>query len=348
MLTLTDWFCGAGGATQGAAAVPWVEPIMAANHDQLAISTHAINFPAVDHFRGDIQDLDVATHPRSDLFWASPECTNWSIAKGQVRDYATRQLDLFGETEPADDVARSRALMEDVIRYLRGMHHRGEPVLAGIVENVIEVRQWTDWHAWVREIEVLGYRTRLIALNSMHAQAVRTPRAPQSRDRLYLGYWHTSLGRDPDWDRWLRPLANCPVCDRDVAAVQTWKRPGADMGRYRQQYFYRCPRLHPGRPKGVQVEPYFVPAAAAIDWTLPGTRIGDRSRPLAQNTLARIAAGIRRYARPMLSPGRGDASADHPRQRGPGGAPAARAGRGPRRQGRCSDHLAHADADHPQ
>jgi len=319
LLTLTDWFCGAGGATQGAALVPGVQPIMASNHDQLAIETHSRNFPDVEHFQGDIQDLDVATHPYSDLFWASPECTNWSRAKGKARDYTTGQLDLFGDPGPAEDVVRSRALMQDVIRYLRGMHTRRQPVAAGIVENVIDIRDWTHWSAWVREIQVLGYRTRLIALNSMHAQGTRTPRAPQSRDRLYLAYWHEQLGRDPDWDRWLRPPAHCPVCDQDVAAVQTWKRPGVDMGRYRQQYLYRCPHLHPGRPR-VEVEPYFVPAAAAIDWTLPGQRIGDKPlkeffdkhtgaslgfHPLAPNTLARIQSGIRRYARPLLSPAGG-------------------------------------------
>jgi len=43
------------------------------------------------------------------------------------------------------------------------------------------------------------------------------------------------------------------------------------------------------------VEPGWLPAAAAIDWTLPGTRIGDRTKPLADKTRTRIAAGIARY-----------------------------------------------------
>lgn len=47
---------------------------------------------------------------------------------------------------------------------------------------------WTGWARWRREIEAVGYRTRLIALNSMHAQSVWTRRAPQSRDRFYLAY----------------------------------------------------------------------------------------------------------------------------------------------------------------
>lgn len=295
-LRLNDWFCGAGGATQGAHAVPGIVPVLAANHDALAISTHSANFPDVEHFKGDIRDLDVARHPYAEIFWASPECTNWSQAKGKPVDFDT-QPGLFGDPEIADDVARSRALMQDVIRYLEGMVLRQQPVLAGIVENVTDIRKWEHWAIWRHRIERLGYRTRLIALNSMHAQAVRTPRAPQSRDRLYLAYWHESIGRDPDWDRWLRPAAWCPRCEQEVMAVQVWRRPGVDMGRYGQQYDYRCPKVS---CRGQKVDPHFVPAAAAIDWSLPGHRIGDRAKPLAAKTRARIAAGARRYARPVV------------------------------------------------
>lgn len=294
-LRLNDWFCGAGGATQGAHAVPGITPILAANHDQMAIDTHSTNFPDVEHFRGDIKDLDVAKHPYAEIFWASPECTNWSRAKGKAADYAT-EPGLFGDPDIADDVMRSRALMQDVIRYLEGMILRQQPVLAGVVENVTDIRRWTLWGAWRARIEGLGYRTRLIALNSMHANARVTPRAPQSRDRLYLAYWHETLRRDPDWDRWLRPTAHCPSCDEDVVGVQAWKKPGADMGRYNQQYLYRCAKVS---CRGAQVDPYFLPALAAVDWTLPGERIGDRGKSLADKTRARIAVGIARYWGPM-------------------------------------------------
>jgi hypothetical protein len=78
--------------------------------------------------------------------------------------------------------------------------------------------------------------------------------------------------------------------------VQWWKRPGADMGRHRAQYLYRCPH-HSCR--GQVVEPAVLPAAAAIDWALPGTRIGDRAVPLKPKTIARIEAGLRKYAIPV-------------------------------------------------
>src|SRR5690606_10774465 len=117
----------------------------------------------------------------------------------------------------------------------------------------------------------------------------RSPRAPQSRDRLYLAYWHVKFGRDPDWDKWLRPTAWCPTCDEWVQALQVFKRPG-DMGRYRSQYVYRCPRVS---CRHQVVEPEALPALAAIDPTIPGTAIKDRTEPLAPATIERIKAGIK-------------------------------------------------------
>jgi DNA (cytosine-5)-methyltransferase 1 len=108
--------------------------------------------------------------------------------------------------------------------------------------------------------------------------------------------------RAPDIPKWTRPPAWCPRCEKTVRAVQAWKRPDRPRGRYGQQYVYRCPNLD---CRGQQVFPDVLPAAVAIDWTLPGERIGDRARPLAPKTLARIEAGLRRYAQPLLAPAGG-------------------------------------------
>jgi DNA (cytosine-5)-methyltransferase 1 len=268
-----------------------------------AIESHAANFPATDHYRGDIREAPVERWPVTDLFWASPECPQWSNARGKRRDFATSmQDDLFGEAAPPEEVERSRALMEEVPLYLRGVQERGGLVKAGVVENVVDVRAWDQWDRWLGEIRKLGYHVRVIAMNSMHAHTTRTFVAPQSRDRLYVAYWHRSLGRTPDWDKWLRPRAWCPDCDTYVQAVQVFKRPGVDMGRYRQQYVYRCPRVS---CRNRVIEPDVLPAAVAIDWTLPGQRIGDRARPLADKTLARIQAGLDKFARPMVVPAGG-------------------------------------------
>lgn len=292
MLDLMDWFCGAGGSSQGAHAVPGVHVARAANHWDLAIESHATNFPATDHYLGDIRTAPVHRWPVADLLWASPECPQWSSARGIRRDFHNSlQTDLLDL--PRDEHAeRSRALMEEVPLYLRGVIDRGGRVSGGVVENVVDVRAWDQWQRWVTEIRALGYHTRLIALNSMHAQATTTPAAPQSRDRLYLTFWDTRLGRNPDWDKWLRPITYCPTCDELVPALQVFKNPDADMGRYRHQYLYRCPHT---QCRNSILEPPALPAMAAIDWTLSGTRIGDRTKPLAEKTMARIRAGLQRY-----------------------------------------------------
>lgn len=302
-LTLMDWFCGAGGSSQGIHAVPGVRVERAANHWKLAIESHAVNFPTVDHYQGDIRKAPVWDWPVTDIFWASPECTNWSVAKGKKRDFVGAMqgslLDLLTATDEDDEPSaeeESRALMEEVPLYLRGVQERGGLVKAGIVENVTDVRAWDQWDRWIGEIHKLGYRTRIIALNSMHANPRSVHAAPQSRDRLYVGYWHESLGRTPDWDKWLRPRAWCSGCDAFVQAMQVFKDPKRDMGRYRQQYVYRCPNI---RCRYQIVEPEALPAAAAIDWSIPGQRIGDRAKPLADKTLARIEAGLKKFAQPV-------------------------------------------------
>ncbi|MFJ2676348.1 DNA cytosine methyltransferase [Streptomyces sp. NPDC087525] len=302
-LTVMDWFCGAGGSSQGAHAVPNVQVTRAANHWAKAIDSHEANFPEASHYRGDIRKAPVWDWPVTDIFWASPECTNWSVAKGKRRNFDTAMqgslLDLLveqQEEEPADLEEESRALMEEVPLYLRGVQERGGLVKAGVVENVTDVRAWDQWDRWIGELHKLGYRTRIIALNSMHANPRSVHAAPQSRDRLYVGYWHESLGRTPDWDKWLRPRAWCSGCDTWVQAMQVFKAPGRDMGRYRTQYVYRCPHT---TCRNQIVEPEALPAAAAIDWTIPGQRIGDRAKPLADKTIARIEAGLKKFSRPV-------------------------------------------------
>ena len=286
MITVTDLFCGAGGSGLGAHAVPGVQLRIAANHWRLAVDTHATNFPNADHDCADISQANPRRYPRTDILWASPECVNHSVAKGRRRP--DPQPDLFGDTLPDEAAERSRATMWDVPRFAE--HHRYRAV---IVENVVDAARWVMWPAWLQAMALLGYRHRTVWLNSMHAPGIAAPRAPQSRDRLYVVFWRAG-DRAPDLD--LHPAAWCSSCQLEVGAVQSWKRPDrAPWGRYRAQYVYRCPR---GECRHSIIEPYADPAATAIDWELPGQRIGDRTRPLKTKTLARIAAGLTRYAQP--------------------------------------------------
>lgn len=293
-LTMTDLFCGAGGSSTGAVSVPGVNVRLAANHWATAIETHNANHPDTDHLQADISNTDPRYIPGTDILWASPECTNHSRAKGRK---LPSQPDLFGDVLPDEAAERSRATMWDVVRFTEAHEYR-----AILVENVVEVVDWTSrtgvrgglFDAWLSSMHAMGYRHRIISMNSMHAQAHGLP-APQSRDRVYISFWREGE-REPDFERMQRPLAYCPSCDETVESVQSWKRPGTRTGRYRTQYVYRCPK-HSCR--GQQVEPGWLPASSIIDWSLPGTRIGDRDKPLAEKTMRRIQVGIDRYWTPI-------------------------------------------------
>jgi DNA (cytosine-5)-methyltransferase 1 len=290
-LTVTDLFCGAGGSSSGAIQVPGVQIRMAANHWKLAVETHNTNHPTADHDCADISQVDPRRYPATDILWASPECTNHSQAKGKRR--ADRQPDLFGEVLPDEASERSRATMWDVCRFVEAMKLRGHPYRGFVVENVVDVRQWMFFDAWTMALRSAGYCLHFVYLNSMFAQGAGAP-APQSRDRWYC-VGHLVGNRCPDLARWTNPPAWCPRCERRVRAAQVWKTPSRPWGRYRQQYTYLCPTPRCGQ----EVFPGVLPAAVAIDWALAGERIGDRTKPLAPKTIARIEAGLRRYAQPI-------------------------------------------------
>ena len=278
MITLTDLFCGAGGSSTGAVQVPGVQVRVASNHWQLAVDTHEENHPDTGHVCADLSQIDPRYYPRTDILWASPECTNHSIAKGARKVVP----DLFNPI-PDEAQERSRATMWDVPRFTEV--HRYSAV---IVENVVDVARWHPYQAWLMAMDSLGYEHEVVFMNSMHAWHLGDP-APQSRDRFYAIFWRKG-NRRPDLQHIQRPPAHCEVHGR-VEAIKAWKT-GKRAGRYRQQYVFRCPEVS---CRGREVTPAWLPASSIIDWSDLGTRIGDRPRPLAEKTMRRIQAGIDRY-----------------------------------------------------
>ncbi|TLF72894.1 DNA cytosine methyltransferase [Nocardia cyriacigeorgica] len=290
-LTLTDLFCGAGGSSTGAIQIPGVEVRIAANHWQLAVDTHNTNHPTTDHDCADLSQVDPRRYPRTDILWVSPECTNHSRAKGQKK---LRPANLFDDEPLPDEAAeRSRATMWDVPRFAEAHGYR-----AIIVENVAEAVEWApEWspekgtlfRSWLSTMDAMGYAHHIVYLNSMHAQLFGQG-APQSRDRLYVVFWRKG-DRRPDIERVTRPPAACPDCG-PVSALQAFKPGASKVAKYRTQYVYRCPNV---TCRNQILEPAVRPAAEIIDWSDPGTRIGDRTKPLAAKTMARIQAGIDKY-----------------------------------------------------
>lgn len=297
-LTITDLFAGFGGASSGAVQVPGVDIRIAANHWDLAIEVHNANHPDAEHAHVDLHLEDPRRFPKTDILWASPECTQWSQANGKKADLAPilGGWSLFDDLEEdlqcdKDAATRSRLLMFDVLRFAD--YHRYKYM---VIENVVDIatrpKYAAAWTAWQKGLRNLGYSYRVVSLNSMHAQAFGQP-APQSRDRLYVVCWLNKLPA-PDIDRVMRPQAFCGRCDRVVESFQAWK-PNRSVGKYRAQYVYLCSTAGCGE----MVEPGWLPASHAIDWTIQGKRIGDREKDLAPKTRRRIAAGIARYWSPL-------------------------------------------------
>lgn len=294
-LTVTDLFCGAGGSSSGLVDAGY-RVVIAANHWPRAIESHQLNHPETEHAQADISQVDPRYFPRTDVLWASPECTNHSIAKGVKRQQALNEalFELDG-TRPLEDAAanRSRATMWDVPRFAEVHKYR-----AIIIENVVDAYRWIMFPAWLQAMELLGYRHEIVYLNSMHAQSGGLP-APQSRDRMYIVFWRADGKRRPDLGRWTRPVAVCAE-HGEIRAIQSFKK-AERWGRYRAQYVYRCPKC------GIAVEPGWLPALSVIDWSIPAPRIGDREKPLAEKTRERIRKGIERYWRPLVVEAHGNA-----------------------------------------
>jgi DNA (cytosine-5)-methyltransferase 1 len=287
----TDFFCGAGGASTGLVQAGF-GVATAANHWDVAIDTHGANHPDTEHVCADINNYDMRRLTPTRFLWASVICTEESPAGGKKRDRRPRgQLDLL-EVEGKVDTAgliRTRACALDVIRATE-VHHYDLVV----VENVCDFyADWALFDWWTDGMRLLGYEHRVFSINSAHVSSPSNAPAPQWRDRIYVVFARQGV---PMPDLVPSPLAFCPECGVDVAAVQSWKN-GNTVGKYRQQYDYRCPST---ACRHQVVEPYIRPAADAIDWSNLGTQIGNRRearlRPLAASTLTKIQRGLTEYA----------------------------------------------------
>lgn len=121
---VVDLFCGAGGESQG---IHWAMgddiKLFAVNHWERACETHSKNFPKDECVCQDIQTViptDLIKDRQVELMWASPECTNFSVARGG---------------KPMDD--QSRCTPFDILRWLTMLD-----VKRLIVENVKEFVTW--------------------------------------------------------------------------------------------------------------------------------------------------------------------------------------------------------------
>lgn len=288
--TAVDLFSGFGGITQGIEQAGFTA-ITAANHNAYKVEVHEANHPHVEHWVADLVDTESADYhsvrdlPAADLLVAGVSCKNHTQANSQ-RAYE-QGLSLFDLDDPdyEEQVTRSerdRATANCVLHYAQ-QHH---PLLI-LVECTTELASWgrlipgrrkvgdgSTYRWWLKELANLGYKHRVLYLNSMFFGV------PQSRDRGYWVFWDSRLPT-PDLDH--RPASWCGRCDEVVGAVWSWKTgvPPTGSVRYGKQYNYRCPRCRH------EVVPSYTPSLEALDLTDLGTKIGERNKPLAPATMAR-------------------------------------------------------------
>jgi DNA (cytosine-5)-methyltransferase 1 len=166
VLRVADLFCGAGGTSTGLAkaaeeAGRKVE-LLAVNHWEVAVATHAANHDWARHINAPLEGIEprkAIGAKKLDVLVASPECTHHSTARGG---------------RPVND--QSRASAWHVLTWAQSV----EPEWI-IVENVPEFRSWgpigrdgrplvsrkgETFRAWVAAIESLGYRVDSRILNA--------------------------------------------------------------------------------------------------------------------------------------------------------------------------------------
>jgi DNA (cytosine-5)-methyltransferase 1 len=299
-LSFNDLFCGAGGSSIGLTAAGF-RLKLGANHWERAIETHGANFGRwADHWCADVSQKDLRMLPHARVLWASPICTELSPAggngqgqgKNKSKTGSKHQLALDDQHDEAhgpvspEAYVRTRTTFYDVLRAVEVWRYD-----AVLIENVVEAAwKWELFEWWVTAMQRLGYNFQFVSVSSAHVGGPALPSAPQWRDRLYIVFTRKGIPL-PDLEP--RPRAYCPECRSDVDPVQ-WFKPGTrkylgrPVGKYRSQYLYRCPN---SSCQHAVVEPYVRPAAAILDFTNLGEQIGAREKPLADDTMRRIAAG---------------------------------------------------------
>ncbi len=272
-----DNFAGGGGASTGIEMAIGRSVDIAINHDPDAIAMHRANHPATKHYCEDVWEVNpveaCAGNPVA-LAWFSPDCKHFSRAKGG---------------KPVDKHIRGLAWVSVKWAY------KVRPKVI-MLENVPEIRTWGplgDDGKPIKECAGETFKGFVLALTTgipgTHPAYQEMCDAlaidPDSEDALRL---RRGLGYKLEY----RILKSCDY--------------GAPTTRTRFYMIARCD----GRPivfpeathapknsaavKSGRKLPYHT-AAECIDWSIPAQSIFDREKPLAENTMRRIARGIQKF-----------------------------------------------------
>ncbi|EKN4067518.1 DNA cytosine methyltransferase [Yersinia enterocolitica] len=278
---IVDNFAGGGGASTGIELATGRSVDIAINHDPNAIAMHTTNHPDTLHYCESVFDIDpiAATAGRPvGLAWFSPDCRHFSKAKG---------------SKPVKKEIRGLAWV--VVRWALAKKPR-----VVMLENVEEFKTWgplitaedgTEHPDPARAGETFA------AFVAMLTTGIDAEHPALQECCEVLGIDINSI----DANRLQSGLGY--IVDHKELRASDY---GAPTIRKRFFMVMRCdglPVMWPepthGDPKLLEVQsghrkPWRT-AAECIDWSIPCPSIFERKKPLAENTLKRIARGIQRF-----------------------------------------------------
>ncbi len=282
---IVDNFAGGGGASTGIEMAIGRSVDIAINHDPNAVAMHTTNHPDTLHYCESVFTIKpkivTAGRPVA-LAWYSPDCRHFSKAKGakpvekSIRGLAWIELRWGLEVKP-------RVMMLENV----GEFRTWGPLLAGEMRPDPE-RTGETFEAFVGMLTT-GIPANHPALAEC-CEFLEIDIHSEQATRLVNGLGYTVEYRE------LR------ACDYGAPTI-------------RKRFFMvaRCdgqpvvwPEPTRGDPKSEAVKsgslkPWRT-AAECIDWSIPAPSIFGRKKPLAENTLKRIARGIQRFVINSASP----------------------------------------------
>jgi len=285
---IVDNFAGGGGASTGIELAIGRSVDIAINHDPNAVAMHTTNHPDTLHYCESVFDVDpvAATAGRPvGLAWFSPDCRHFSKAKG---------------SKPVEKEIRALAWI--VIRWALAVRPR-----VMMLENVEEFKTWgpliVSADGGMRPDPERAGET-FEAFCGMLSGGIPVAHPALAECCEFLG-----IAADGLLAQQLVAGLGYAVDHRELRACDY----GAPTIRKRFFMVMRCdgvpvtwPESTHGDPKTPAVQsgklaPWRT-AAECIDWSIPAQSIFDRKKPLAENTLKRIARGIQRFVIDSASP----------------------------------------------
>lgn len=198
-----DLYCGGGGTTTGAWYAAQAQGVdlemLAVNHWDVAVDTHATNHPWAQHLCESVDDVRPERYFKmgelDDLF-ASPECTHFSRARTGLPVDDQRRCGARRVVDWAERVKPKQIYVENVMEFLSWgplkRNRAGEWVPDEKFKGAL-------FRNWVHDLETLGYRVewRLQCCANFGAPTTRTRLIIRAARKPLKIVWPEASHRDP-------------------------------------------------------------------------------------------------------------------------------------------------------